>query len=148
MIRQAARSVPVTHHSHYNWLTMVPGYAEKFDAVHKRVIARLGPRVEAEIVSRALEGDETLVIYNGEPVLAWADEDGQYVPPPEDPKNPGKLRLVLYKERVKSVRLLMILARRLMPEYVEKSAVSHTGKDGENLTIEVLYRSANADDPD
>jgi hypothetical protein len=125
-IKEAMRAVGISHCNHYQWLATNPGYAEEFDRVHELVIERLGPRVESEIVSRAIEGEETLVIHNGQPVLAWADESGQYVPPPADPKNPGNLRLVLYRERVKSDRLLVVLARRLMPEYVEESKIDHT----------------------
>jgi hypothetical protein len=126
-IRESARKLGIPQNSHYQWMVSSPGYPARFKEAHERMVAALPPIVEAEVVSRAVEGTETLVFdKNGQAVLVWVDQNGEVVPPPPDPQNPGELRLIVYRERVFDNKLLVVLARKLMPEYVEKSAVDHT----------------------
>lgn len=126
-IKTAARAVPCAPCSHWNWLAEVPGYRELFAEVHAEVVERLGPVAESELVSRAIHGTETLVIFEGQPVTVWVNEDGEFCTPPADPNNPGNLRRVLYREVKKSDGLLQVLLKRLYPEkYADKQKIDHT----------------------
>jgi hypothetical protein len=127
MIKTAARSVGIVHTNHYNWLAAVPGYAERFAAVHARAIESLATQVETEAVSRAMEGVRTLVIDRGVPVEVWVNPAGEIVPSPADPKNPGDLKKQLYWEVKKSDGLLQFLLKNVLPDkYGDKQKVDHT----------------------
>jgi hypothetical protein len=141
LIKAAARAVGITHACHYNWLADEPGYAERFEAAHQRVVDRVGPMAEAEAIKRAIEGVETLVIAEGRPVMVWVDEAGEYVTPPTDPANPGNLKLVLYRESKKSDQLLLFLLRSIYPEkYGDKQKVSLTGANGGPVQSETTHK--------
>jgi hypothetical protein len=127
MVKVAAKSVGIGHPNHYNWIADVPGYAERFAAAHERAIESLAPSIEAEAVSRAMEGVRTLVIDRGVPVEVWVNPDGEIVPAPADPTKPGGLTKQLYWEVKKSDFLLQFLLKNVLPDkYGEKQKVDHT----------------------
>jgi hypothetical protein len=141
LIKEAARAVGLSHSNHFHWLASVPGYAERFAAAMKVAEERVGPQARAELISRAIEGEKTLVIDRGSPVEVWVNPAGEIVAAPDNPKEPGDLKRTLYWEVKKSDTLLQFLLKSLYPdEFGDRQKLSLTGANGGPVQTETNHK--------
>jgi hypothetical protein len=125
-VASAANIAKIARKSHYRWLAD-PGYRGAFEDAQQEVLEHF----EAELVKRAVDGDEEYVIYQG----ARCQEEVV------DPQT-GEVTMQALKIKRKSDLLLMFLLKKLDRSYRENSKVELTGQGGEPLSIKVEFVKA------
>ena len=122
-LRAAARAVPCSLQSHYNWLEGDPTYAGRF----READLAAGDNLIDEAVRRATTGDSDPILYRGKQVMVpLLNAKGQVVLDKH-----GQPRMIPAVRVRKSDNLLMFLIKAKRPEYRDRFQLDMRGGPGE-----------------